>query len=149
MKSNIRMLSPVWAGLLATSMIAMQTPVHAATFTPLHSFGGTGSGTHPQGTLVMDKFGKIYGTTASGGQYNRGTIFRYDPTAAIPVTTIHSFANLPTNDGQLPSGALVADSLGNLYGTTEGGGPNDFGTVFKWDVEFGYSTLWRFTGINL
>ena len=44
----------------------------------------------------------------------------------------HSFAGKP-NDGAFANGELTKDSAGNFYGTTEEGGANGFGTVFKMD----------------
>jgi uncharacterized repeat protein (TIGR03803 family) len=35
------------------------------------------------------------------------------------------------SDGDMPYGPMIADSAGNLYGTTEFGGSQRFGTVFK------------------
>jgi hypothetical protein len=34
-------------------------------------------------------------------------------------------------DGSTPVGALIFDSLGNLYGATEAGGANGLGTVYE------------------
>lgn len=44
-------------------------------------------------------------------------------------TTIYSFAGTP--DGESPVGALVFDRAGNVYGTTEYGGANGWGSVFE------------------
>ena len=45
-------------------------------------------------------------------------------------TVLHSFGATAT-DGATPSAGLIMDSSGNFYGTTETGGPNNVGTVFK------------------
>jgi hypothetical protein len=45
------------------------------------------------------------------------------PAGAASVSTIYSFAG-GTNDGYLPQGRLIIDAAGNLYGTTENGGPD-------------------------
>ena len=44
-------------------------------------------------------------------------------------TMLHTFTNKP--DGGVPNGGLVADSSGNLYGTTTEGGTNRVGAVFE------------------
>ena len=48
-------------------------------------------------------------------------------TPAGAVTTLHSFN---VSDGASPAGVIQAAD-GNFYGTTEGGGANNYGTVFK------------------
>jgi uncharacterized repeat protein (TIGR03803 family) len=48
-------------------------------------------------------------------------------------TNLHSFGS-PLTDGTLPVAGLVQGSDGNFYGTTESGGANDLGTVFKLTV---------------
>ena len=42
---------------------------------------------------------------------------------------LYSFAGSP--DGETPFAGLIFDNAGNLYGTTNGGGPRLFGTVYK------------------
>ncbi len=59
-------------------------------------------------------------------------------------TIVHSFAGAP-NDGASANGELTQDSAGNFYGTTEEGGANDVGTVFKMDVSGQVTTLYSFT----
>ena len=46
------------------------------TFSLLHSFGGGTDGYVPEGGLVMDGHGNLYGTTAFGGTLGYGTIFK-------------------------------------------------------------------------
>ena len=129
---------------LLIAALLFQLPCQAVTYSVLHSFSGA-DGARPRGSLVMDKFGNLYGTTVLGGQYSKGTIFKLTGTT---LTTVHHFADTAASDGSVPTGALVADNLGNLYGTTEGGGPKSFGTVFRWDIEKGLTTLYRFTGLD-
>lgn len=50
--------------------------------------------------------------------------------AAAGYKVLYRFAGAP-NDGSYPSGALLVDSAGNLYGTTKGGGAADHGTVYE------------------
>jgi uncharacterized repeat protein (TIGR03803 family) len=48
------------------------------TETILHIFGAGPDGQNPEGTLMMDSAGHIYGTTAKGGAYGYGTVYRVD-----------------------------------------------------------------------
>lgn len=96
--------------------------------TTLYSFAGTPDGGQPDGSLVFDKKGNLYGTTQAGGVSGIGTVFELTPAGVE--TLLHSFTDNP--DGSGPRyGGLVLDALGNLYGTTAFGGANGQGTVFK------------------
>jgi uncharacterized repeat protein (TIGR03803 family) len=99
------------------------------THTALLSFNTT-NGQSPWGDLILDAVGNIFGTTLLGGTYGLGTVFRLSDNGAggYTHTTLYSF---DTATGARPRGDLIADSAGNLYGTTEGGGPSDLGTVFR------------------
>jgi uncharacterized repeat protein (TIGR03803 family) len=91
--------------------------------TILHEFsGGSGDGANPQGDLIEDSSGNIYGTTSLGGSTGFGTVFKLD--SAGNESILHSFHGHSTDtDGLYPYGALVRDQAGNLYGTTSSGGP--------------------------
>jgi len=98
--------------------------------TVLHGFGGE-DGARPQGSLIFDNAGNLYGTTFNGGVGdNRGTVFKLtpNPDGTWSHTVIHYFHY---SDGARPRGALVFDVAGNLYGTTQEGGSHGQGTVFK------------------
>jgi uncharacterized repeat protein (TIGR03803 family) len=106
----------------------------------LHSFSGGTDGANPNGGLVLDSKGAIYGTTFIGG-YNCphnsgkgcGTIFRLLPPSkdggAWTEKQIHVFT--AKNDGANPAGALIFDAAGSLYGTAEGGNVSGGGIVFR------------------
>jgi len=97
--------------------------------TVLHSFAGSPTdGEYPIAGLVLDGEGNLYGTTPYGGPAFEGTIFKVDSTGNE--TVLYSFIGYP-NDGEFPYAALVRDTQGNLYGTTQSGGANNFGTVFE------------------
>jgi uncharacterized repeat protein (TIGR03803 family) len=95
--------------------------------TVLHSFEGGSDGRKPEAGLIGDEAGNLYGTTYSGGSNNCGTVFEIAPNGAE--TVLYSFRG--GNDGENPEAGLIADSAGNLYGTTLVGGSGGFGTVFK------------------
>jgi len=117
--------------------------VQAQTFTVLHSFTGGTDGASPQGGLVRDKAGNLYGTTASGGASGNGVVFKLDTTGTE--TVLHSFTG---PDGTLPYAGLVGDKAGNLYGTTAFGGTLGDGTVFKVDTTGTETVLHSFTGAD-
>jgi uncharacterized repeat protein (TIGR03803 family) len=95
----------------------------------LYSFKGDPDGSSPRGGLIRDKHGNLYGTTLYGGAYGKGTIFRITSTGVE--TVLYNFTGQA--DGGNPTGALVMDSAGNLYGVTGGGGDASCacGVVFK------------------
>jgi uncharacterized repeat protein (TIGR03803 family) len=102
------------------------------TLTTLHSFDLI-DGYNPQAGLVQATNGDFYGSTAWGGASDKcvngcGTIFVISSDGRF--TTLHSFAGGP-RDGDGPSGGLIQATDGRFYGTTEAGGVNDAGTIFK------------------
>ncbi len=98
--------------------------------TVLHSFGATGDGATPVGGLLVDKSGALYGTTYAGGSAGDGTVFKLTPSGkAYTESFLYSFKG--GSDGSQPTSTLVEDASGALYGTTNAGGSNDLGTVFK------------------
>lgn len=113
----------------------------------LHSFAGVeqwssvGDGGDPNGGLVLDGVGNLYGTTEVGdfncphsSEQGCGTVFRLAPPGgdggAWAETILHTFKGFP--DGTDPRAGVVLDKEGNLYGTTYGGGNvNGWGTAFQ------------------
>jgi uncharacterized repeat protein (TIGR03803 family) len=104
----------------------------------LHTFTkGAGDGIFPQGALVQDAQGNIYGTTLDGGADGYGTVYELSPTPIGPwnETILYSFKD--GFDGAYPNSGVILDTAGNLYGVTEGGGsggtpdPVNVGTVFE------------------
>jgi uncharacterized repeat protein (TIGR03803 family) len=90
-------------------------------------------GLYPQGALIRDAGGNLYGTTTGGGTYNSGVAYRVRPPSVEGGTwaysVLHNFGSTAT-DGVGPQAALTLhDKM--LYGTTEGGGQNNLGTVFQ------------------
>jgi uncharacterized repeat protein (TIGR03803 family) len=113
------------AGLLAGTAAAQ---AQSYTESVLYSFkGGTADGSGPQSVLIQDAQGNLYGTTVSGGKFGFGTVFKVTPSGTE--TVLHAFAG--GTDGASPQGGLVGDASGNLYGTTNKGGSDGFGTIYE------------------
>ena len=97
----------------------------------LHTFGSGTDGADPEGTLVFDAAGNLYGTTTFGGTYGFGTVFELTVHKGVwTETVLHNFIN-NNIDGTYPPANLIFDSAGNLYGTTFLGGTYNYGTVFE------------------
>jgi uncharacterized repeat protein (TIGR03803 family) len=96
------------------------------TVTVLHNFAGGIDGSNPQGSLIRDKAGNLYGTTTAGGASGIGTVFKV---TGKKETVLYNFAG--GTDGADPQAGLAMDTAGNLYGTTAAGGASGNGTVFR------------------
>lgn len=110
--------------------------VRAPSETVLYDFKGGSDGADPEGTLIADATGALYGTTTYGGVYGCafnagcGTVFKLTPLGgSYTHSVLYTF--LGGTDGEGPGSGVVADSRGALYGTTEYGGSHGDGTVFK------------------
>jgi uncharacterized repeat protein (TIGR03803 family) len=103
--------------------------------TVLHTFKGPPSdGLSPLGGLVLDTMGNLYGATFQGGSGSGcqgglgcGAIFKLAPSGQISM--LYSFTQ--GKGGTNPSGGVIADKAGNLFGVAEGGGAHNFGVVFE------------------
>jgi uncharacterized repeat protein (TIGR03803 family) len=90
----------------------------------LYRFKGGSDGIAPTAGLVFDPAGNLYGTTSDGGKchYSCGTVFRLahplTPGGAWTESVLHAFGGSRQPDGGQPTGSLVFDTVGNLYGTT-------------------------------
>jgi uncharacterized repeat protein (TIGR03803 family) len=118
------------------------------TFTKIHSFceqAGCADGSYPNAGLVQGSDGNFYGITTFGGscpsssQSGCGTIFKVDTTGAL--TTLYTFCTeTGCPNGETPDAALVQDTNGTFYGTTNFGGAysgcdeGSCGTVYNLSV---------------
>ena len=100
----------------------------------LYSFHGRSDGWQPNGDLIFDGAGNIYGTTQSGGSKcnSGGTVFELSPleNGKWAKKTLYSFP-CNTRDGATPFAGVISDKQGNLYGTTASGGAYWGGIVFE------------------
>jgi uncharacterized repeat protein (TIGR03803 family) len=140
--------------LVATSLRlgAQETP----SYTVLHTFTGS-DGEFPQGSLIRDHEGNLYGTAFNGGNsscnppFGCGVVFKMDPTGKE--TVLYTFEG--GADGAYPATDLLRDEVGNLYGTTHGGGQTTVaqcsfnpgcGVVFKVHPSGRETPLYAFSG---
>ena len=124
-------------------------------WTTLYSFGpptasaGTFvtnlDGAKPESALTPGADGSFYGTTSQGGSGGNGTVFKLTTNGVL--TTFHFFGARP--DGANPEAGLTLGPDGNFYGTTQNGGTNGNGTVFKVTTNGVLTTLHSFTASHL
>lgn len=95
--------------------------------------GATNDAAGPAGTLMQASDGRLYGTTASGGAYNLGTVFSIYPDGS-GFTVLKSFAG-GAGDGANPGSTLTQGTNDQLFGTTYSGGTSNLGTVFTIDLD--------------
>jgi uncharacterized repeat protein (TIGR03803 family) len=114
----------------------------SATYTRLHSFGGTTLGFDPEGQPTLDPNGTtLYGMTRGGGGQNVGTIFSFDTVNGF--IKLHNFScpkNNPPNcssgvNGATPDHGNLVLSGGVLYGMTANGGQFGSGIVFAMNTD--------------
>ena len=112
------------------------------TLTTLVSFNGT-NGSYPVAPLVQGSGGYFYGTTPGSSYYGPGygSVFKISTNGAL--TSLHSFTG--GNDGKNPEAGLVQGTNDNFYGTTENGGTDGYGAVFKISATGALTTLYSFT----
>jgi uncharacterized repeat protein (TIGR03803 family) len=106
--------------------------------TVLYRFVGDPNAWEPNGPIVVDSAGAIYGSSGFGGSRNFGTIFKVAPSSSgYKETLLYSFPG--GSGGQTPQAGLSIDKHGAIYGTTMYGGSNrgrrcqytGCGTVFE------------------
>lgn len=136
----------------------------------LYRFQGGSDGYSPNSPLIADQHANLYSTTAGGGFQNNGTVFELErpssPGGAWKHRVLYAFKGVPHGNGEGDAsrpGAIVFDSAGNLYGTTDWGGfctnykglVNCNGAVFKLappespDEPWAESILFRFGSSGL
>lgn len=125
--------SPLGNGCYGLGVVFKLSPNGNGTWTEhvLHTFTGGKDGESPDGPLVFDSAGNLYGTAYAGGSHGYGNVFRLTPNSNGTWTehVLHQFTG--GKDGSMPFGGVVFDTAGNLYGTTTVGGAHGYGVVFE------------------
>lgn len=138
---------------LAFWLLSAVLPVHAQTFTVLHTFtGAPNDGEGPFGIVIRDSAANLYGTTSSGGKG------KWDGTGTCGTGFVLNKAgkeiahlNFGLGIGCVPMAGLLRDLEGNFFGTTLlGGNTNCYeygcGTVYKVSKAGKETMLHEFTG---
>ncbi len=130
----------------------------------LYSFQGGADGVVPIGGVVFDKEGNLYGATQQGGGTDCspmaacGTVYQLvapaKPGDPWTENVLHTFQGKQHNDGEFPSGGVIGDASGNIYGTSSYGGNGDCvllgikggcGTVFELSPPQTKGGKWTYT----
>jgi uncharacterized repeat protein (TIGR03803 family) len=143
-----------WACAILVFCAAAAVPSSAQTLTTLASFTGTNGSQPYLANLVQATNGNFYGTTQYGGTNKGtgcvpdcGTVFEITPAGKL--TTLYDFcAQTNCTDGSVPNSGLVQASNGLLYGTTNLGGANGFGTIFEMTLAGKLTTIYSFCSVT-
>ena len=141
---NLYGTTSAWGGGNRYGTVFQLTPSGSGwTESILYAFQGLNDGQAPEGGVIFDPSGNIYGTTSGGP--GGGTVFELTPSGGgWTFSLIHTFAA-----GIGPLSSLARDAAGNLYGTAFTSGAKGYGSVFKLTYSGGiwtYTTLHDFTG---
>jgi len=144
-RSRVRLLATrVGCDIRVCRFDRLESRLLFSTFSTLTDLTGT-NGHEPQSGLIMDAGGNLYGTSEVAGTSGMGNVFE----VSAGTNTLSTVASFNGTDGSSPSGGLVMDAAGNMYGTANGGGADSFGTVYE--IPAGANTpttLDYFTGAN-
>lgn len=124
--------------VLSALLLVVARLAQAQTQTVLYNFTGGSDGANPQSRLTH-RGGNFYGTAYEGGAFGAGTVFQLSPNGSggWNETVLHNFSGGLGReaDGAGPSGPVIFDNVGNLYGTTRFGGTDpvycSYGSVFE------------------
>ena len=117
-------------GALALFVLLTMSAAQAQTLTVLHNFTGGADGEQPIAGVTLDQQGRIYGVAPYGGSHGEGAVYRLVRGGSGWVFyPIYSFGASRV-DGVNPFSGVVFGPDGLLYGTTDEGGTQGYGTVF-------------------
>lgn len=141
-RKTSRLFSLVLTLTIFTLCLAVRAQAQIETV--LYSFPSLGSnGANPDGGLIFDSAGNMYGVTELGGQticsrstYGCGVVYEMSPngTGGWTQTPLYAFTGL--TDGNFPTNNLVMDAAGNLYGVTVTGGDTSCNSPYGCGVVF-------------
>jgi uncharacterized repeat protein (TIGR03803 family) len=138
---KLKLLAALGAAQLLTAPIwAAETTNGGEAIETLAVFGGA-NGANP-GNIIQGSQGDFYGTTYTGGTYDKGTVFE------IPLNKqVITLVNFNGTDGASPDSHIVQAPDGVFYGTTREGGTYNKGTIFSF-THSTFHTIVSFNGVN-
>jgi len=122
----------------------------------LFTFPGSVNGQVFLSAVVFDSVGSLYGTTYRGGANSAGTVFQLTPNQDGTWTEADIYSFTDGLDGGYPSGGVIFDTAGNLYGEASEGGSfacpmTGCGVIFKLTPDLGnwtFNVVHTFDGLN-
>jgi uncharacterized repeat protein (TIGR03803 family) len=123
---------PAGAGTVYMVQSASNNGVYSKT--TLYAFGGGADGSMPLSPPLVDSYGAIYGTTATGGASGFGTVYKLAPASNSTVwqkLTLYAFRGSSNGDGVAPASPLIFGPGGALFGASPSSTSADKGAVFK------------------
>lgn len=129
--SNGKMYGMTSAGGSMGYGVLFEYDLSSNTLTKKVDFTGSSNGSSPRGSLMQASNGKLYGMTQKGGVNSAGVLFEYNISTGI-LTKLIDFTNSSSGSG--PYGHLIQATNGKLYGLTSGGGLNNGGVLFDYDI---------------
>jgi uncharacterized repeat protein (TIGR03803 family) len=114
------------------------------TSSALHNFSGYADGTFPQGGVILDAAGNVYGTTFIDGPAG-GNVYQLRADSDYAFNILYSFTEIQT--GGNPASGVTLDSQGNVYGSTSMGSDTGGGSVFELSSgSWAFNLLYSFSG---
>jgi uncharacterized repeat protein (TIGR03803 family) len=111
---------------------------------------GAGKCYGPVGMMAIDPEGNLYGTTAGGGVYGYGSVYKLSQSNGVwTIQSLYDFTPPPADVGSPSPSGVVIDAEGNLYGNTQFDGAYGVGSLYKLTPTKGYwtfSLIHSFTG---
>ncbi len=124
------------------------TPLSPWIKTILYDFQGGTDGWQPGGDLIFDKAGNVYGTTYYGAYGGLGSVYKLTPSSGGWTESL-LYQDPSGGEWIQPSGGVILDGSGNLFGVFVFGGANGWGGVYELTPSgsgWTESTLHTFTG---
>ena len=123
--------------LAALFLLSAMLPLaHAQTFKVIHVFDDQNRAAEPEGSVIKDSAGNLFGTTV-----NAGAVFKIGPKGKESDFFYINGGNI----GIFPTGALTQDAAGNIYGVAEGGS-GGAGVIYKLSPQAKQTILFAFQG---
>ena len=136
--------------LLAALAAAAPAAAFAAPYDVIYRFTRPPNGVRPQGPLLSDSQGNLFGTTFTGSVKGYGAVYELSPNAGggkhWREEVIFHFNR--TAQGEAPESALISDGKGNLFGMTPAGGMESSGVAYELTPPASGTGLWTETVLH-